>query len=69
MKPGKTRLKRRAQALRWLSLGNELEQRANLFAKARQDAVDKPAELRSARFFLFRAALEFATAVDGEEGG
>lgn len=67
MKPGKTRLQRRKQARRWLALGDELERNANLYAQARNKAVDQPAELRAARHKLFLAALDFATAVDGEE--
>lgn len=67
MKPGKTRLQRRKQARRWLALGDNLEWRANLYTQARSKAPDKPADFRDARHQLFLAALDFATAVDGED--
>lgn len=66
MKPGKTRLKRRAQACRWMELSSELEMRANIYTQARHEP-DKPGDLRVARVNLLKAALDFATAVDGED--
>ena len=67
MKPSKERLRRRAQVQRWALLGHELERVANNFALARRKANKQPSALREARLLLYKAALDFSTAVDGEE--
>jgi len=64
MKPGKTRLARRAQHDRLASAGFELERTANRFKEVQ---LESPACVRSARLELYRAALAFAATVDGEE--
>lgn len=67
MKPGKTRIRRRAEFSRVSLFARDLEIAAMEYASAAGTSVSAPNKFRAARLGLFAKAQEFSSAVDGEE--
>ena len=68
MKPGKTRLARRAQHDRLMAAGRSLEVTARIFSREVNGSCDVHS-IASKRIALYEAAIKFAAMVDGEDAG